>query len=903
MARAKKPKTITAITHKDSRKNIPTAEYQSVMKSEELHPVQVAYERRNRDLDPQLVWRGKDKQDAEPLVAQAPPLYIQEKVHPTVLIDSLKRYSREESPAEETIDLFADFNGLPEGDARTEFYQHEANWSNRMILGDSLHVMASLAEREGLRGKVQCIYMDPPYGIKFNSNFQWSTTSRDVKDGNRKHITREPEQVKAFRDTWRDGIHSYLAYLRDRLTVARDLLTESGSVFVQIGDENVHRVRAVMDEVFGSQNHICTIAIQKTGSITGSFVQSNVDHLTWFAKARDVCKFRPLFRERNGKPTRDTMELSTVDRTDFGAYPMTSSGRRNTTTVDFEFQGQTFFPGVNRHWGVTPEGLRRVGRAGRIVVQKSMIRMRYFWDDYPVVRIGSVWSDVGGATDKVYVVQTSPRVLERLILMTTDPGDLVLDPTCGSGTTAYVAEQWGRRWITIDTSRVALALARARIMGARYPYYLLADSPEGQKKEAQITRRVPSNEPTYGRIRQGFVNQRVPHITLKQIANNAEIDVISERYQETLEPLRHDLNAALGESWEEWQIPRDNDDDWPTKAKELHAAWWKARIARQKDIDASIAANAPFEYLYDRPYEDKKVVRVAGPFTVESLSPHRLLAVDEREELIEKVAEPSTVDYGSTRDFAEVILENLRTAGVQQARKSDRLEFSSITGWPGEYICAEGHYKDRNRSRRAGIMIGPEFGTVSRPDLAAAAREAADFRFDTVVSCAFSYDAGCSDFDKLGRMRVLKARMNADLHMATDLKQTDAGNLFVVFGEPDIRIHDAPDDEISVEIKGVDVFDPAKGEVRSDDADGIACWFIDTDYDEESFFVRHAYFLGARDPYKSLKTSLKAEIDKEAWASLRRARSRPFARPRTGRIAVKVINHLGDEAMKVFRVR
>ena len=486
--------------------------------------------------------------------------------------------------------------------------------------------------------------------------------------------------------------------------------------------------------------------------------------------------------------------------------------------------------------------------------------------------------------------------------MATDPGDLVLDPTCGAGTTAYVAEQWGRRWITIDTSRVALALARARIMGARYPYYLLADSPEGQKKEAQITRRVPSNEPTFGRIRQGFVYQRVPHITLKQIANNAEIDVIWERYQETLEPLRHDLNAALSESLEEWQIPRDNDDDWSTKAKEIHAAWWKARIARQKDIDASIAANAPFEYLYDKPYEDKKAVRVAGPFTVESLSPHRLLAVDEREELIEKVAEPSTVNYGSTRDFAEVMLENLRTAGVQQARKSDRIEFSSINGWPGEYICAEGHYKDKNRSRRAGIMIGPEFGTVSRPDLAAAAREAADFRFDTVVSCAFSYDAGCSDFDKLGRMRVLKARMNADLHMATDLKKTDAGNLFVVFGEPDIQIHGAPDDEISVEIKGVDVFDPAKGEVRSDDADGIACWFIDTDYDEESFFVRHAYFLGARDPYKSLKTSLKAEIDKEAWASLRRARSRPFPKPRSGRIAVKVINHLGDEAMKVFRV-
>ena len=432
---------------------------------------------------------------------------------------------------------------------------------------------------------------------------------------------------------------------------------------------------------------------------------------------------------------------------------------------------------------------------------------------------------------------------------------------------------------------------------------LLADSREGQQKEAQITRRVPSSEPTYSRIRQGFVYRRVPHITLRQIANNAEIDVIWERFQETLEPVRQDLNAALGGSWEEWQIPREAAEDWPAQATRLHAKWCKARIALQKDIDASIAANAPFEYLYDQPYEDKKVVRVAGPFTVESLSPHRLLAVDENDELVLKVAEPSTVDYSPTRDFATDILDNLRTAGVQQARKGDRINFSSLSGWPGgEYICAEGRYERSNRVRRAGIMIGPEFGTVSRPDLAAAAKEALDFGFDALIACAFAYDAGASDFSKLGRMPVLKARMNADLHMATDLKQTDKGNLFVIFGEPDINIRDEGDGLISVEVLGVDVFDPTKGEVRSDNQDGIACWFIDTDYNEESFFVRHAYFLGARDPYKSLKTSLKAEIAREAWESLRRSVSRPFAKPKSGRIAVKVINHLGDEVMKVFRV-
>ena len=495
MTKRKKTKSVETLTHGEAvRRNIPTAEYHPVMAEEDKAPIRVAYERRNRDLDPQLVWRGKDEQDAADLVVQAPPLYIQEKVHPKVLIDDLLRQTKErrEEEAPTTPDLFADFNGLPDGAATTEFYRHDANWSNRMILGDSLQVMASLAEREGLRGKVQCIYIDPPYGIRFNSNFQWSTTSRDVTDGKADHITREPEQVKAFRDTWRDGIHSYLSYLRDRLTVARDLLTDSGSVFVQIGDENVHRVRALMDEVFGEENHICTIDIQKTGSVTGEFVQSNVDYLVWFARRKELTKFRPLFREREGKPSNEASALSTIDRNDFSAYPMTSDGQRDSTTVYFEFQGQTFFPGANRHWGVVPEGLARAGRAGRIVAQKTQIRMRYFWDDYPVMRLGAIWLDVGGATGKVYVVQTATRVLERLILMTTDPGDLVLDPTCGSGTTATVAEQWGRRWITIDTSRVALALARARIMGARYPWYLLADSPEGQRKEAEITQRAPS---------------------------------------------------------------------------------------------------------------------------------------------------------------------------------------------------------------------------------------------------------------------------------------------------------------------------------------------------------------------------------------------------------------------------
>ena len=802
--------------------------------------------------------------------------------------------------------------------------------------------MASLAERERLRGKVQCIYVDPPYGIKFNSNFQWSTTSRDVKDGKADHITREPEQVKAFRDTWRDGIHSYLTYLRDRLTVARDLLTDSGSVFVQIGDENVHRVRAVMDEVFGEENYVVALKFSKTSGLGGRFVDETFDYLLWFAKDIDCLKFRRPYVERIkggfGATQYNFMmfEWGIFERADaleesqgrigklFAHGDMRSQTGNQTTVFEFSLDGHTFPAPDKGGWKSNKSGIKRLKRAGRIIrIGNSPRYVRYF-SDAPYYPMGSAWMDTGISgfgDDKVYVVQTLRKVVERCILMTTDPGDLVLDPTCGSGTTAYVAEQWGRRWITIDTSRVALALARARVMGARYPYYLLADSSEGQRKEAELAGKAPADTPTHGNIRQGFIYERVPHVTLKSIANNTEIDVIWEKFQKTLEPLRDKLNTALKELWEEWEIPRAADDKWSAKAKTLHAEWWKQRITRQKEIDASIAAKADDESLYDKPYEDKGKVRVAGPFTVESLSPHRVLGVDEDDELIDGVAD-ERLGYGKQQDFAAMILEHLRTAGVQQAHKDDKLTFSTLTAWPGEYVCAEGRFdsgqwpatSDQKKKpqatdhrtlateKRAAVFIGPEFGTVSRPDLVAAVREAAEAGFDVLIACAFNYDARASELSNLGRIPILKARMNADLHMADDLKNTGKGNLFVIFGEPDIEILNADGNHIQVKINGVDVFHPNTGEVRSDGPDGIACWFIDTDYNEESFFVRHAYFLGTNDPYQSLKTTLKAEINQEAWATLHGDTSRPFPKPPSGRIAVKVINHLGDEVMKVFRV-
>jgi len=938
MTMARKPtrqaggkKTVESLKHDEAtRKNIPTAEYQSVMQKSEQTAVRVAYERRNRDLDPQLVWRGKDEQDWSDLVVHAPPLYIQEKVHPKVLIDDLLRETREQQheAGHTTADLFSDFNGIPKGVDKTEFYQHDQNWSNRMILGDSLQVMASLAEREGLRGKVQCIYLDPPYGIKFNSNFQWSTTSRDVKDGKADHITREPEQVKAFRDTWRDGIHSYLTYLRDRLTVARDLLTDSGSIFVQIGDENVHRVRSLLDEIFGEVNFVSEIAAAKTSGLAASgALASGHDYVLHYAKQKSDLKYRELFVSKSD----DSAAASEYFNVQFSGGErrrMTSSEKEDPTVLpsgasiyrvdnltkpgpgakyEFAFRGSVFSPKA-RWWGTTHEGMVRVQKADRLHEGGSTISFVRFLEDFSVKPITNYWRDVilsSRVEDKVYVVQTSVKLIQRCILMSTDPGDLVLDPTCGSGSTASASEQWGRRWITIDTSRVALALARARVMGARYPFYLLADSRDGQVKEAEVTRTAPSSQPAHGDLRHGFVYERVPHITLKSIANNAEIDVIWDRWQAELEPLREKLNTALKKAWQEWEIPREAEAKWPDAASRLHADWWRTRIARQQEIDRSIAAKAEFECLYDRPFDDKKTVRVAGPFTVESLSPHRVLGVDENDELIDRVADAGA-DYTEKQSFPQIILENLKTAGVQQAHKDDRIVFTSLKPWPGSLVCAEGRYREGNAEtgteRRAAVFIGPEFGTVTRPDLVAAAREAGDADFDVLIACAFNYEAHATEFGKLGRIPVLKARMNADLHMAEDLKITSKGNLFVIFGEPDIKILPEEGGEVRVKVNGVDVFDPSTGEVRSDGADGIACWFIDTDYNEESFFVRHAYFLGANDPYSALRTTLKAEINEDAWATLHSDTSRAFPKPKSGRIAVKVINHLGDEVMKVFRV-
>lgn len=902
MARNKKtagPVPVESIGHQETRTNIPTADAREFFDADadRLDPVRYP---RDPNLDPQLVWRGKDALDGVDLVVDAPPIYIQEKIDPLALVENLRR-TAERPEDEPELALFDEFDGLDEL-SQVEFYQHQAKWSNRMILGDSLQVMTSLAERESLRGQVQMVYLDPPYGIKFNSNWQVSARKRDVKDGKLDHAAREAEQIKAFRDTWADGIHSYLTYLRDRLVAARDLLTESGSCFVQIGDENVHVVRSLMDEVFGPENFIGQINYFTTSGRSSDFLDLVSDSILWYGRSRDSAKYRNLLKPRSSHTlaaqyTRVRMpdgSLRVASNDEKAGTQQLPSGAERFMAGDLSSTGVTEDSGPyiyrgrewrlppNTHWKTNRGGRDRLAAAGRLVPVGERLRYMRLASDFPFAPYTNVWDDtvISGFTDaKRYIVQTSTKVIERCMLMTTDPGDLVLDPTCGSGTTAYVAEQWGRRWITIDTSRVALALARQRLMGAKYPYYLMSDTPEGKAKEAEVSGKpVDPGIPTTGDIRHGFVYERVQHITLKSIANNPDI--------------------VEGLSREE--------------------------------IDSAIKRHADFEYLYDKPYEDKKKVRVSGPFTVESLSPYRSVAFtsgDDSGLRRQTISEASGVGDPDGASFEQSILDNLCEAGIQNGRRKERIEFAAISDYAGTYIQAlgESRAEDDKPATTVALAIGPQYGTVDADFIKQATKEALPIsEVDLLCVLAFAFDpqaigtstqegvtvdasdegfAEVAGERKLGRLPVLLVRMNSDLLMGEDLKKTGAGNLFTVFGEPDIEIHDAGDDQLVVELNGVDVYDPTKGEVRSNDTDQIALWMIDTDYNEESFFVRHCYFTGGGDPYKRLKTSLKADIDQDGWASLYDTKSRPFARPSTGRIAVKVINDYGDEVMKVFDVQ
>lgn len=802
---------VASYKHSNKRIRIPTQEESIKLSPRDKQPVKKRYDY-DPSLDPQLIWAGKKEAGAEFEVSTV-PIYVQEKVAPEAIIARLKAGVKEDTQ----LLLFGE-TAQEQFTKAVEFYKHEDNWQNRMILGDSLLVMNSLLEKEGMRGKVQTIYIDPPYGIKFGSNWQVSTRKRDVKDNKIEDFIRQPEQIKAYRDTWELGIHSYLSYLRDRLIVARELLTESGSCFVQINDENLHLIRSILDEVFDNDNFVTIIPFRKTVGATSSLIPVVNDYLVWYAKNKNVVKLRKLFREKD-ITNRDRKFQWVEDKKDIRRMVEGDLSQKDTLKIlalddltsqepsakgnfPIIFSGKTFYPGANRHWRTTVEGIRKLIELNRIYTNGNKLFFKRYLSDQPYSEEANFWFDtVNSFEEKKYVVQTNQIIVQRCILMTTEPGDLVLDPTCGAGTTAYVAEQWGRTWITIDTSRVALALARTRLMTAKLPYYALKD------KHA---------------VSMGFKYDTVPHVTLRSLANNEEPEQ---------------------------------------------------------------------EILYDQPFEDKNVVRVTGPFTVESLSPHR---VSDAQEMV------------SSERFVETVVANLLKAGVQTGKKGARVEFVNLDILPsGPEVQAVGEYKTSSGLRKVAVAIGPEFGSVDDDFIRDAARVAKKFA-DLLIVSATSFEASAfAEPSEISGLRVMKAKINPDLSMGDLLKKTGSGNLFLAFGEPEVKVKQRKEG-ITVEILGVDIYDPVKSEIRSsgsgDPEHEIAAWFIDTNYNGDAFFVTHAYFLGADKPYEKLKKALKADIKEDAWDELYSTVSRPFPKPKTGKIAVKVINHFGDEVMKTIEI-
>lgn len=854
-------------------------------------------------LDPQLQWAGKAERTSFDVPTVS--LHVHEQVDPKRIIDEVRK--EDTGPRQQS--LFAlDKKPLREA---VEFYKHRLNWKNRLVAGDSLLVMNSLLEKEGMAGKVQMVYFDPPYGIKYGSNFQPFVNQRNVTDGKDADLTAEPETIKAFRDTWELGIHSYLNYLRDRLLLAKELLHESGSIFVQIGDENVHRVRCLMDEVFGAENFVSLIDFQKSAGQASSLLSSVSDYIIWYGKNKKSIKYHNLYESKSydtrggsgykniedkdgyrRSMSRD--ELSGASPTEgrvFSFAPLVSSGYRNTLTVDFKFNEQKYHPGSNYYWKVHPDILVRVGKAGRFHDPGKKIYYVRYLDDFPVINLTDSWRDTSpGFQSQVYVVQTLPIVVERCLLMSTDPGDLVLDITCGSGTTAYVAEQWGRRWITCDTSRVAVAIARQRLMTALFDYYRLADPKKG--------------------VSEGFKYKTVPHITLKSIANNAQIDVIWNKFQEKLEPLREQLNQKMGTNWQEWEIPRQAGEQWPPDAVQLHSEWWKQRIARQKEIDASIAANADSETLYDQPYEDKSKVRVSGPFTVEAVPSLHAKSLEQIEQENHGSGE-SVTRSGETLRQAMWRDELLKT-GIR-AKGGRKIEFSRVETLSGtRWIQCEAETKEEC-PQKVLVVFGPEHAPLDPRIVENAWQEAKAFRPDMLLFCAFHFDEkAAQDIDdlkpELAGMHLLKVQMNADL-FTDDLKKKRASNeSFWLIGQPDVAVKQLAEGKdkgkYTVEVLGFDYYNPQSGKVESGGKDNIAIWELDTDYDGRSLFPNQVFFpmAGSEDGWGRLAKNLKAEIDQEKIEDFRGTVSMPFAKGQHSKIAVKIIDDRGIESLRVINL-
>jgi adenine-specific DNA-methyltransferase len=943
------PNGVRDFRHAEARrKNNPPAGAAPTYEVRERQTTRYAYD---PHLDPQLVWAGKAEHTS--FEVDVVPLHIHERISARAILEAVKK-------PEPQLALFGE-TPLP-ADKQIEFYRHEVGWANRLILGDSLLVMNSLLVKEGMAGKVQMIYMDPPYGIKYASNFQPRIDRRDVKDKD-EDLTHEPEQIKAYRDTWKLGIHSYLTYLRDRLLLALDLLSETGSIFVQISDENLHVVRSLLDEVFGADNFVGLITFKKTAARSAGLIPGLADYLLWYAKEKANVRFRPLHLPRGVDDEQVLEQYPWVESEDgvrrrvveedllalrkgthkrrlFRAVLVTSSHAYSLGKEPFVYQGKAYLPGA-RYWSTSPAGLSRLATAERLMATGNSVNFVRYLDDFPYLEVGNIWSDTatGGGRDRYYAVQTNTRVIERCILMTTDPGELVFDPTCGSGTTAYCAEKWGRRWITCDTSRVALAIARQRLMTAKFDYYELREPERG-----------PAG---------GFNYETVPHITLESIAKNTEIDAIAAKYQPQIDQALSDLNRTLGKEWKEWEVPREvphpvwpeearqayrhllelkrsgklgaekeaeplletvyrltghrwtvNDipepmppEDWPDAAKDALRRFWEPKRQKRQEIDESIQRNAPQETLYDKPQVKRGVVRVTGPFTVEAIP---VPAVEDPTQapipqFEAEEAQARVSDRGG--DYLTTMINLLKQQGGVLFPGGKKLELTNLRPLNLGYLHAEAEAKQNGKAVRVAVSFGPQHGPVIAHQVQEAIPTAKMNGYQMLLFAGFAFDPEAQALIQkapVAGLQIHFANIAPDVLVGDLLKTTRASQIFTVFGQPDVRVEKQKDGTYRVELRGVDIYDPLTGEVQSTRGEDVAAWFLDTDYDGMTFHICQAFFPGDTDAWEKLQRALKAQIDPDAFDRMRGTVSFPFKPGGHQRIAVKVIDFRGNEVIRVL---